>query len=117
MTKAAKRSDGPRLPPRRRTPEEQRAVVAAAGDDEPRRQTYRLKWSPKCGDCWYSRCGRYMIHHNPARDARGYHLSERQPEGDGLWSLWRSDDHAGKHSRLRDAKDAAEDLAEGVADA
>lgn len=110
--------NSPRLPPKKRTPEEQRAALVP--DPEPRRIP-KLKWSPKCGACWYSRCGRYMIHQNPAGLARGYHLVARSIDGDGVqsdgsdegrWNFWGHQHHSDRSDRLTDAKDAAEDLAE-----
>jgi hypothetical protein len=108
-------STGPRLPPKKITPEE-RARRDAELPTDPGRTVFNLKWSPKCGDCWYSRCGRYMVHHNPGGLPRGYHLYERGDDADGFggadWNPWSHKHHTGKHGRLRDAKDAAEDLAE-----
>lgn len=109
--------NSPRLPPKKRTPEERRAALVP---DEAKRVP-ELKWSPKCGTCWYSRCGRYMIHHNPAGFPRGYHLVARSIDGDGVqtdgsdqgrWNFWGHQHHTDKFDRLGDAKDGAEDLAE-----
>lgn len=118
MTKAQKKTAGPRLPPKRRSPEEQRAALAA--DPEPKRAR-KIKWSPKCGPCWYSRCGRYMIHQNPAGFARGYYLVARSEDGDGLhsdghdegrWNFWGHTHSSEKFNLLSGAKDGAEDLSE-----
>jgi hypothetical protein len=103
------------------TPEERARRDAALPPDPGRRTVFQLKWSPKCGDCWYSRCGRYMIHHNPGGLPRGYHLYERAHDADGYgganWNAWSHKHNTGKHGRLRDAKDGAEDLAEESDDA